>query len=344
MNIAGMGFMRRKILASLACCAGLFFGASPCARAQQAESPAAIHELSLKEYEAELDRCSAALKQPSELGPLRSSLPASWRVRTGETVTEVSTAPIGGKLREMQVHPDKSEKITGELNLRLEAMQRAAAEAEGENPGDGASAKEERGRLEKILSRKEFQSAKGPSAWDLLQARINRWLFEHLQRLFAGLHIDAKTGNALAWGVMGLAVLALVYMVWSWLSGKSRPLETEPEKVKVPSDARQWVQEALAAAERGDYREAVHCAYWAAVAKLEDLNVLARDRTRTPRESLRLLIDHPSEEELLRAMTGHFELIWYGYRPASANDWSGAREQLEKMGCLKASTAPTANS
>jgi len=336
--------MRRRMLVSLACCAGVFLGASPFLRAQQPESPAAIHELDLKAYEAELDRCSAALKQSGEQGPLRSSLPASWRVRTGETVTEVSTEPISDKLREMQVHPDRSEKITRELSQRLAAMRRAAAETEAGSFTDSDRAKGERARLEKILSGREFHSAKGPSALELWQARISRWLFEHLLRLFRAMNIDAKTGNALAWGVMGLAVLALVYMVWNWLSGKSQPVEDEPEKPKVASDARQWVQEALAAAERGDYREAVHCAYWAAVAKLEDLNVLARDRTRTPRESLRLLEVHPKEQALLRDMTGHFELIWYGYRPASANDWSGAREQLEKMGCLKASTAPTANS
>jgi len=53
---------------------------------------------------------------------------------------------------------------------------------------------------------------------------------------------------------------------------------------------------------------------------------------------------HPNEQGMLREMTGRFELIWYGYRPASAEDWSGAKKQLEKMGCREGSTAPTGNS
>ncbi|HEY1860025.1 MAG TPA: DUF4129 domain-containing protein, partial [Gemmataceae bacterium] len=110
------------------------------------------------------------------------------------------------------------------------------------------------------------------------------------------------------------------------------------------AEAREWASDALAAAERGDYREAVHCAYWAAVVRLETLGLLKRDRARTPRESLRNLDPHPTEQRLLREFTRHFELIWYGYRPASAQDWSEARAHLEKMGCLTPSTPATANS
>ena len=84
-------------------------------------------------------------------------------------------------------------------------------------------------------------------------------------------------------------------------------------------------------------------AYWAAVARLEDLRLLARDRARTPRESLRLLERNPKEQGFLRAITGRFELIWYGYHPATAEDWSLAKEQLEKMGCPSL-TAPTGQS
>lgn len=299
-------------------------------------------ELNLKDYETELDRCSNALKEQGEIAQLRRSLPSAWIVRTGENQVEVSTAPIVSKLRKLEEHPDKSSSITHDLEFQLKTMRDAATEAEGKagemNNGDS------REKLNKILARREFQSAAGPDWPDQFQARITRWLARQLAPIFRLLHISAKTGNTLAWIVMGLAFLALCYIVWSWLGRKSQPAKLEEEKPKLLNDAREWVREALAAAERRDYREAVHCAYWAAIAKLEDLKVLAQDRTRTPRESLRLLELHPNEQRLLRDMTGHFELIWYGYRPASANDWSGAKAQLEKMGCLKASTAPTANS
>lgn len=323
-------------------CAALLLMATACFPAQQAVTSAVPQEYDLREYEAQLDRCAEFTKNSSELLPLRSSLAPAWHVRAGNVSIEVSTEPITNGLRELEVRPQDSLKILRDLHLRLAAMRTAAAALEASEPRENPETA--RARLETILARKEFQGAKGPSAMELLQARINRWIVEKLARLFMRLHISAKTGNALAWGVIILAFLSLCYMVWRWLSGKPRIAENVPAAKAATSDARHWVEEALAAADRGDFREAVHCAYWAAVAKLEDMNVLARDRARTPRESLRLLEQHPNEEKMLRGLTTHFELIWYGYRPVSPNDWSRVKEELEKMGCLRASTAPTANS
>src|SRR5262249_34816705 len=132
--------------------------------------------------------------------------------------------------------------------------------------------------------------------------------------------------------------------VWQNLSRISRgPLKPAHDTADT-ADSRVWANDALAAAERGDYREAVHCAYWAGVVHFEGLGLLKRDGSRTPREALRLLEPHPAEQKLLCECTRHFELIWYGYRPASAADWSNARIHLEKMGCLTPSTAAIANS
>lgn len=310
--------------------------------AQQTVASAGVPEYDLKAYELELDRCAESVKNPNELRQLRGSLAPAWYVRVGNSRVEVSTEPITSELRKLEVRPEDAAKIIRDLDSRLTAMRTAAAALE--DAGQRENAEAARARLDKILARKEFQGAKGPSEADLLLARINRWIVEKLARLFMRLHISAKTGNVLAWSVIILAFLSLCYMVWRWLSGKPQIAESVPVAKAAPSDARQWVAEALAAADRGDFREAIHCAYWAAVAKLEDMNVLARDRARTARESLRLLEHHPNEERMLRGLTTHFELIWYGYRPVSPNDWSHVKEQLEKMGCLRASTAPTANS
>jgi hypothetical protein len=338
----GSALVLRAISLLFVRCAALLLIATAAFSAQQSVTSAVPQEYDLREYQAQLDRCAEALKNPGELHSLRSSLEPTWYVRVGSARVEVSTEPIASGLRELEVRPQDSAKIIRDLDLRLAAMRTAAAALEAPEPRENPE--EARARLDKILARKEFQGAKGPSAMDLLLARIDRWIVEKLARLFMRLHISAKTGNALAWGVIILAFLSLCFMVWRWLSGKQQIAESVPAAKIAPSDARQWVAEALAAAERGDFREAVHCAYWAAVAKLEDMNVLARDRARTPRESLCLLEHYPNEERMLRGLTTHFELIWYGYRPVSPNDWSRVKEELEKMGCLRASTPPTANS
>ena len=48
---------------------------------------------------------------------------------------------------------------------------------------------------------------------------------------------------------------------------------------------RRWLQDALAAAERDDYREAIHCGYWAGVTRLEDAGSARNAIVPAPREN-----------------------------------------------------------
>lgn len=220
-------------------------------------------------------------------------------------------------------------------------LQLAAADFEAGREEASPKAAEARAKLNEILNRAEFREGAGPSALDLWRARVNRWIFEHIVALLRRLHISEKTGNYFAWGVIFLALVVLFYAAYRWLSKAGGGAEFVAETEPAASDVRQWLAEALRAAERGDYREAIHCAYWSSVARLEDMRLLTRDRARTPRESLRLLEQHPREKGFLQTVTRSFELIWYGYRPASQSDWALTKEQLEKMGCLQGSIAPT---
>jgi hypothetical protein len=309
------------------------------AHAQNLQSPSL--DLDLRAYEAELDRCAAAIKHLAEITPLRKSLPRFWFVRTQGSRVAVSTAWLTHGLEKIEREPANSAAIVSEIESRLTAMHEAASDLEQASSEPLIDARE---RLDKIFQRREFSGMQGPSQLELLQQRITRWVLEQIAKLLSRLHLGAAAGNVIAWTIVGLAFLALCYWVFQSLSGRSRPAETPAADTPESPDARQWASDALVAAERGDYREAVHCGYWAAVVHLEGLGVLKRDHARTPRESLRLLDLHPNEQTLLREFTRHFELIWYGYRPASAEDWSDARVHLEKIGCLTPSTAATANS
>jgi len=317
--------------------AALLHSSLPCS----AQAPAEAAELDLQSYQQELSRIEQASKNAGELRELRRSLPETWTVKDGDRTYRVPTKEISDAIAELD-RGSKQAAATEQLKTRLQAMRQQAADLASSfpitNSGDAEA------KLHKILKRGEFQEARGPSAWDLLRARMNRWILEHVIGLLNLLHISEKTGNAMAWAVIIVAVMLLFYVVYGWLSKAERSTRFRAEVEPVANDVRQWVKEALVAAERGDYREAVHCAYWASVAHLEDIRILPRDRSRTPRESLHLLERHPEEQGVLQAITRSFELIWYGYRPASAGDWAGAKEQLEKIGCLQVSIAPTAPS
>lgn len=319
-------------------CVFLLFALAP-VPADGQDSTAAASEFDLESYQRELARIEEASKNPKEIGELRRSLPKSWKVKDGDREYSVPTRELSDALWQIERNPKKQ--AAGQLEERLESMQR---QAEALHSGRRKNALEAEPKLKKILDRAEFKDATAQSPWDALRARINRWILEHIIKLLNKLHISQKTGNTIAWVVLALAVLALFFAIYRWLTNATKAADFRAEAAASTSDARHWIEEALVRAERGDFREAIHCAYWGAVAHLENTRLLPCDRTRTPRESLRLLDHHPNEQRLLRTITHSFELIWYGYRPVSAGEWAGAKEQLEKMGCLEGSTIPTAPS
>ena len=201
-----------------------------------------------------------------------------------------------------------------------------------------------RKNLSEIFARREFRGLSGPSLWEQWKQRIERWLLTKLAALLRLLHVNGAVGSAFAWGVIALSFVLLAYSVWRNLARRTRKASMQIEPTSSPDQSRGWAEEALAAADRGDYREAIRCGYWAAVTRLEDVGILTYDRSHTPRELLRLLHSHPREQTWLSELTGRFEAVWYGYRPASAADWYSARAQLEQMACFKSSTAVTASS
>jgi len=314
---------------------------------QSAEPPErrAPSQIDAREYAEQLDRYSALIsnsaKNPADLARLRKSIPAEWQVRAGQSQIIVGSEWLTNAIAQLETDSKDADARRRSITRELAVMRTAAVELdETSGPPD----EEVRGRLDGIFKRREFAGLRGPSELQLLEARIGRWITNQLLRLLSHLHISSRSGNLLGWMVIGIAFLTLSYWVWKRLAGYARAPEAENAKELADATSRQWLEEALAAAERGEFREAIHCGYWAAVTRLEDSGILARDRARTPRESLRQLDARPSEHKALGELTRHFELTWYGYRPASAADWHGARPELEHMGCLKPSTAATADS
>ena len=319
----------------------LFATASPARSPAIADSPSPAQTnalIDLDAYRVELARATEAIKDANLRRQLRTSLPSGWTVQHGSQQFTVSTKEISQALAQIELDPAKNQRVAAQLELRLHQLQ---VEADRLSHPHAQKPSEANAKLQEILSRSEFKDAPGPSTWDLMRARINRWIFVHIIRLLESIHISPYAGDFFTWTVIFAALVVLFYTVYRWLATASKSAKFRAEAEPVSSDSRHWLRESLAAAERGDYREAIHCAYWLAVARLEELRLLPKDRSRTPRESLRLLDSHPREKTFLQPITRSFELIWYGFRPASAADWMHTREQLEKMGCLQASTAPT---
>lgn len=190
----------------------------------------------------------------------------------------------------------------------------------------GVNIKAARQSADKILSRDEFATVREPSLWDRIGAYIGRFLdrfFDHIANFGKR---SPWIGPVLEFGILGLALLALI--VWSMRALKRQRLAVRMEaqrQIEAWEEAtRNWRALAEERAAAGDWREAVHCMYWASIAMLEGRRFWAPSRSRTPREYLRLLEPGSERWQLLRQQTSSFERIWYGLHQAVAQDYERA--------------------
>jgi hypothetical protein len=86
------------------------------------------------------------------------------------------------------------------------------------------------------------------------------------------------------------------------------------------------MEDARRAAAAGLWREAIHFTYWAAISRLESKRLWPADRARTPREYLALVASDDPRRPGLATLTGSFERVWYGGRPAAESDYRNAEQ------------------
>lgn len=258
--------------------------------------------------------------------PLKQ-LPHSWRVNIDQHDFEISTDGLRSDVRRYET--DRNEANATAIRTRIESLKK---ELTGfEKPiADSSNA---RSHLNSILARPEFRDVRGPNWFD----RLKRWTLERLLhmagRLFRSSAIPT-VGKYFIYGLIGLAGLGLLYVVYRTILRDQEFEQIIPKDL--PVSAKEWsiwLAEARTAAARGDWREAVHLAYWSGISFLERQGLWKPDRARTPREYLRLISPQAQQRETLTALTHIFELTWYAKRPASESTFSKTLEELEKLGC-----------
>ncbi|HEV2387796.1 MAG TPA: DUF4129 domain-containing protein [Candidatus Acidoferrales bacterium] len=332
------------LLAALLCFGGA--GVRLPVAVPQAASRQTTAALDLPGYVAELDRCARELPriagEPARIAGFRQTLPREWVVRTRRSQFRVSNLWLDVALASLDQPGGKSEQALRQAVRRLAFLRAEATELAG--PATALSAASARPRLDGILERREFRGLGPPSPLAIWWRKLLLRIATLLERLLARLHLDALGGNVLAYGLLAAALALLVLWWWRSLAGRASPLEISAASRAPAESSRHWLGEALAAADQGDYREAIRCGYWAGVGCLIDAGALPGDRALTPRERLRLIAARPEESKQLSDLTSRFELVWYGYRPPSAGDWLNTRAELERMGCPGLSTAAIARS
>ena len=321
----------------------IFFQAKTARAADTTPQSSAAPIYDSQSFLKELDRLKAGLagagKSTEALRSYHESLPKSWAVATGGRYYNVPTELLVTRLDNAERHPELRGPQLDQAREYLDALAAETASLSGQPPPRTDSA---RAKLDAILARSEYAHTRQQSWWDKLRARINEILFNALIRMLRGVGGQASLGYALLWiGICAAAVLIAYWIFRRWFRA-ARGQEMALQAAAVPSRSwQEWVFSARDAGGRGDYRMAIHCAYWAGIARLQDLGALSPDRAKTPREYLRALAKSKlilpetlgTRHRALSLLTSRLEKIWYGYQIATEADFRDSLNQLETLGC-----------
>lgn len=299
------------------------------ASARLPAQPAQTGELSIADYIAWIDRVSVEVGDDrTAVSPtIVRGIPPSWRIRTSTGSFDLSNAALIRDLRALANRPDAL--LNARVREELLALRRGAADFEAA-PADHTASRE---RLQQILDDREFRGIHGPTWRDRLRQRILQIVQSLLERLVGSSAIPTLS-DILVYLLVAFAVIVLALWAYRSLTADARRESVVPQRVAASARAWQiWLADAQRAAARGDWREAIHLAYWCGVSFLEARGAWTPDRARTPREYLRLLPPSSEHRPALTALTRNFELVWYGTDRADASRFGEAVANLETLGC-----------
>jgi Domain of unknown function (DUF4129) len=330
--------MRLRVFAVLiALCVPLLCSSPISTQAPAVANPETIKKIyDVTSFATELRRLDVELqnkRDPSGIKDFREELPTFWNVSTPERSYSISTKPLRDQLNEAST--DNAETWIEHLLEELQSAQRA----------EGQPLAAAHTQLSKILADRGFEGVRPPTYLELLRERASAWLQRMLLKLFFGLSRHPIGAKVLFWVVLIAGVGFVALWIFRYLSGRDSMSFFQPGSTTVTTVTwQEWIHAAREAAARGDFREAVHSAYWAGITRLEETGRLPRDRTKTPREYLQLIDARPTGAEVdshaaedykkpLAALTSRLERIWYANRLARLEDFDDTLRQLEALGC-----------
>ncbi|MGA8036554.1 MAG: DUF4129 domain-containing protein [Candidatus Acidiferrales bacterium] len=285
-----------------------------------------------KTLSAELERIDGQLRKnpkQEQLKDLQGELPSSWVVETAERIYTIPTDSL-----RILLNPKK----LGEAREYLASLRNQLESYDQESVAPSSA----RAELDRILTGSQFKKVRPPSPWELWRQRVNAWLIRQVERFLRSIARHPIGAKILFWVLLAGGVASVAFLVYRMFLRRDHLNEfrTIPSPISARS-WQEWVRAAREAAARGDYREAIHSAYWAGITRLQDSGALPRDRAKTPREYLRALaapraeaVDfHEKFREPLTKLTTLLERTWYAKRGAGSDDFRNTLQHLEALGC-----------
>ncbi|HME57535.1 MAG TPA: DUF4129 domain-containing protein [Terracidiphilus sp.] len=228
---------------------------------------------------------------------------------------------------------------TGELLLAAQLrLAQDLAQADSAAAGPPAAApdySQERNTMKQVLAGRDFRNLEAPTKSDSFLEKLGDWLnrlFESIGKLHA--NVDWM-GPVIVWGFI---LATCVGLAWGLLQLERRwRIRLVPESDGPAAGAASarnwqlWIDDARRAAAAGQWREAIHFVYWAAISRLESKRLWPADRARTPREYLALVTANDPRRAGLATLTGSFERTWYGGRMAGESEYMQAEKLADRL-------------
>ena len=206
----------------------------------------------------------------------------------------------------------------------------AAAGGQGQKQAAFATA---RRTTNSILARAEFRVVGRQSWLDRKIARLLSWFYEIFTAASDFGHRAPWLGPVLEWGFVGLSAVFVLFWVRRSMERERLAISLSGQLMGAEwqKESAQWAELARAEAAQDNWREAIHCLYWASIVVLESRRLWRRDAARTPREYVELLARDSAEQNKLRRLTRIFERIWYGLRTAAREDYTQSLTLFEEL-------------
>ncbi|MBC7910518.1 MAG: DUF4129 domain-containing protein, partial [Pyrinomonadaceae bacterium] len=303
----------------------------------------------LHAMDEELDDISRAERVAQTLAEVRRILPPTDLVELGNTSMPVDNAWLQAALKNYEELPPldaRGQAILTETSERLGALAEALAALEQQQKAVGGSKDEDKARLQSILRRPEFAKK---AAEDSALMRVLKQFLEWLSGLFpkrgptvtspgqAGfLSLIAQiVVVVLALAVIGYAVWKFGPRIWNARGRVKKKPKREArvvlgEHLEPDQTSADLLAEAEALAREGNLRAAIRKGYIALLCELGDRKILGLAQHKTNRDYLSAV---RSQEQLYREMhllTNSFENHWYGFVPASPEDWNMFRTHYQQ--------------
>ncbi|HET9698375.1 MAG TPA: DUF4129 domain-containing protein [Terriglobales bacterium] len=190
-------------------------------------------------------------------------------------------------------------------------------------------------KLKQILANKDFKRVGSQSSDAIVQELLMKLLIKLFSLVAKNPDQAAFFAKIAVWTFIALIAAFLLLKLYRWAT-QARPIDVPREIIPFAPSAKswkQWMNEARSALATGNFREAVHSSYWAAISHLESSGAWVPDKARTPREYLRLISRTNPSRALLAEISRVFELVWYGERTPAQSECEAFLARVEQIAC-----------